>query len=444
MARKAPPGLRFEMGLRLRFVRGVGQLLGGRGVARRWAGRGFWAVMDQGSFAVSNFGLNVLLARLLLPTDYGAFSVAYTIFLLLGTIHTATLTEPMLVYGPRKYRDRLAAYFSVLLRGHWLFGALVAALFGAVGFTLLISSHSPITLDILGLAAASPFILFQWLMRRACYVELQPRLAASAGAIYMILIAAIVLALFQSHRLTGVSALLAMGASSLVSGLWLARRVRAGFAGPRRESLAREVFADHLQYGRWAAGAAGLSWAASNIFFVILPILADLDAVATLRAAFNFIMPMLQVFAALSLMVLPQLARARHRGALSKEAALTLALYMGLALAYAGCLLVFESPAKALLYGSAYPGLRNYIRILAVFPVTQTVVFVLSAALRAAERPRAVFLAYLASTLVSLSFGTLLVSSFGAIGAAIGMLLASLTTGSVLLIQFSGPPEATS
>src|SRR5207247_11135829 len=90
----------------------------------RWLGREFWAVTDQGLFAVSNFALNVLLARWLAPQDYGAFAVAFAVFLLLGTFHSSLLIEPMLVFGPGRYRRRLSEYVGVLLYGHSGFAVL--------------------------------------------------------------------------------------------------------------------------------------------------------------------------------------------------------------------------------------------------------------------------------------------------------------------------------
>ena len=83
-----------------------------------WVGKGSLAILDQGLFAGSNFLLNVLLARWLDPADYGAFALAYSVFLLLGVFHTAILTEPMLVFGPGKYRERFHEYLGILLRGH--------------------------------------------------------------------------------------------------------------------------------------------------------------------------------------------------------------------------------------------------------------------------------------------------------------------------------------
>ena len=72
----------------------IGRSLGG---TRRGLGTGAFAVLDQALFAGSSFSINILLARWLPPVQYGAFALAFFLFLLLGALHTAVLTEPMLV-----------------------------------------------------------------------------------------------------------------------------------------------------------------------------------------------------------------------------------------------------------------------------------------------------------------------------------------------------------
>src|SRR5438552_11552208 len=83
--------------------------------------KGAWAVTDQALFAGSNFILNIVLARWLTPDGYGAFGVAFAVFLLLGTLHTSLLTEPMIVFGAGRFRDRAAQYLGLLLYGHMIF-----------------------------------------------------------------------------------------------------------------------------------------------------------------------------------------------------------------------------------------------------------------------------------------------------------------------------------
>jgi O-antigen/teichoic acid export membrane protein len=180
-------------------IEGVGFRLSGRGVkglvtsvyrdsgSIRWLGKGFWAVADQGLFAASNFVLSVLLARWLSPQDYGAFAAAFAVFLFVGTLHTGLLTEPMLVFGSGRYKERLSEYLGTLLYGHAVFGLLsgCALLLASLGVALL--GLRGLSTVILALAFTGPFILVLWLMRRASYARLQPRLATLGGALYMVL-----------------------------------------------------------------------------------------------------------------------------------------------------------------------------------------------------------------------------------------------------------------
>src|SRR5690606_39123371 len=77
-----------------------------------FAKKGGFALMDQALFSGANFLLNILLARFLEPAQYGAYAVVFTWFLLLGTLHTASLTEPILVYGSGKYANRFNRYLG--------------------------------------------------------------------------------------------------------------------------------------------------------------------------------------------------------------------------------------------------------------------------------------------------------------------------------------------
>jgi O-antigen/teichoic acid export membrane protein len=402
-----------------------------RAMVRRWLGSGLWAVLDRGLFAVANFTLNVLLARWLAPTDYGAFTVAFTIFLLLGTLHGAVVTEPMLVFGSGKYRDRVVEYLEVLLVGHWTSGALAGSLLALGGLAVWSFGDGLLAPALVGFAVASPFVLYQWLMRLACYVNGVPRLAAQAGVLYTGLLAAGLSALTWTGILGTGTAPLVMAAASLASGAWIARRLGLRTAG-RRTELGRAARADHARYGRWAVGTAGLGWISGNIIYLTLPLFAGLEAVAGLRAGVNLIMPALQGIGALGVVLLPELVRAHRGGGLFTAVAVMLAAFVAGAVVYGGALLGYTESIVSLLYGGRYANLNAVVGVLAVLPVFVAVVAVLGAALRAVERPRSVFVAYAWSTAMALTVGTWLVIVHGALGAAITMVLASLVTGTVL------------
>jgi hypothetical protein len=101
-----------------------------------WAHKGGFAILDQALFAGTNFLVNVLLARWLEPAQYGAFAVAYAVFLLLTTFHTAVLTEPMLVFGAGKYADRFPQYMGLLISGHCWVASLIALLLAVAALTM--------------------------------------------------------------------------------------------------------------------------------------------------------------------------------------------------------------------------------------------------------------------------------------------------------------------
>ena len=154
-----------------------------RDLPRRAIGNSFWSVADQGLFAVSNFVLNLILARWLSAADYGAFSLAFTLFLLLGTVHTALVVEPLLVFGAGRYNANVGAYLRSVLNLHWVLAALLSLVLGALVF-LWPSLRVQLGGTTLALMFTAPLILFQWLARRACYIDLQPALAARAGGVY--------------------------------------------------------------------------------------------------------------------------------------------------------------------------------------------------------------------------------------------------------------------
>src|SRR5215211_6550801 len=108
----------------------------------QWLGKGLWAVVDQALFASSNFVLSILLARWLIPSEYGAYTVAYTTFWVLSAVHTGLLTEPMMVYGPSRYRGRLPEYLGAVLYGHVGFVVLGSFVFLSAGLGLRISGST--------------------------------------------------------------------------------------------------------------------------------------------------------------------------------------------------------------------------------------------------------------------------------------------------------------
>lgn len=396
--------------------------------------QGFWPVMDQGLFAVSNFILNLLMARWLVPGDFGMFGVAYAGFLLIGALHTAIVSEPMLVYGPNKYERNNQGYLRKVLRLHWQMSGTMAIVLAVISAVVAKSAVAMATL-LLCLALSTPFILFQWTMRRACYVTERPRQAVVGGVVYTVLILLGAYVLFLTECLSAPTAIGLMGVASLVSGgfiLWSQGEVP--LISSRKLSFST-VLVDHWKYGRWAVGAAALTWLPGNVYYIILPIVLGLEATGAFRALLTLLQPMLQTLMALSFVVLPTLSRRRGEGVTTLTAKLSVALAV-LAALYWLMLGALGPSLIRVAFGVAYERYAPLLWLLGGLPVMSALITTNGSALRAGGRPDLVFRSYALTAPVTLALAVYLTVKLGLVGAVVG-LVSSYVVTALLQIAFN-------
>jgi len=395
----------------------------------RWLSSGAWAVADQAVYALTNFAVSVLLARWLSKTDYGAFAVAYSVLLLMGTVHSALLTEPMLVLGPSRYPGRTPAYMRRLARMHFILtSAMGVVLLMVVGALALLEPQLPAGAALVALAVSAPGTLFLWLARRACYVDSHPRLAASAATVYAVLVPAGMLLLWQVAVLTPGSAMLTMGAASLLAGWWVTLRLVRSSSEPTKLAPLANVTRAHWSYGRWALGVGLLSWVPLNAVMLALPLWHSLEDAGTLRVATTIILPMLHVYGALGPLLTPALVRARLSGRLRPTAGRAMALFVALGVGYAPIVLIFGSPIAELLFGPDYAIGGATVWLLALIPLFTGVFTVSGDVLASLERLNRVLWSFIAAAAVTLLIGLPLVFAYGVNGALTSMLLSAATT----------------
>ncbi len=410
-----------------------------------WLRRGTWAIADQGMFAMANVLVNVMLARWLVPAEYGAFAVGYSVFLFIGAFHTGFITEPLLVFGAGKYATRLRSYLNALVTGHWALTAGGSLLLACAGLIARFKGHPQLAQAFCGLALATPFSLLMWFARRAAYVRFQSRLACIASGINLFVLISGLIVLATLHWVSILSAMVSMGLASAVSGIWLLRHL----IGSRQVSLVnssalpdgrgsawiaeetggelKQVAADHWRYGRWSTATALVMWVPLNFFFVVLSIYVNLEASASLKALVNLVLPLLQANAALGSLLLPAMvARAGNREQFIKLLRSSLCLFAGGALLYSLVIGVFSRSLVHLLYNGAYDGHANGLLLLLVIPILDGVLIVLACALRSLARPDRVFWGHLVVALFVLSGGVVATQAAGLEGAAAAMIFADV------------------
>lgn len=399
--------------------------------SRVWIARGGWALVDQAFFALANVLLNVLLARWLTPAQFGAFAVAYSLFLFFGAIHTALLTEPMLVFGANRYARQTGAYLRALLQGHWAITIAGSILIALAAIVFRFWNQLDLSQALFGLALATPFSLLTWFSRRAAYLHSTPRLAALSSIVYFVLVLVGLTALAQVHHLTLFSGFTVVAAAGAIVGLFMLAQLDR--LSPRVDQVT-SVARTHWTYGRWAVANALLMWVPLNFFFVVLSVAVSFESSATLKALSNLVLPLLQANAAFGTLLLPALtARASESKEFNKLLRLAATFFLAIAVAYAAFLALFGHSLIHVLYGGKYDSAVKLLWLLLFIPIIDGITVVFASATRAHERPDRIFWAQLAITVFVLTAGVFASRTFGLAGAA-AAIVAGNFMGLVILI----------
>lgn len=414
------PPARAEVSWHHRFVPRLAWLLA-------WGTKGSLALADQALFAGAQFVLNILLARWLAPAEYGAFAVAYSVFLLAAAVHSALLIEPMMVFGSGKYLKTRHSYLGIVLRGHWLLTVPVGLILFGVGFLVGRLNSQPVGHALCALGVALPLILLAWLTRQASYIELQPGHAAAGGAVFFCTLLVFVQGLRAVVALTPATAVLAMGAAaSLATGLHLMWLRPRWLRGPD-ELMPRKVALQHWRYGRWVLGAVFPSWTLLNLYYLALPIWFGLGTAGAFKALMNLAMPAIQALIAFAVLTIPLLVRHRDRGGnqlMWRTAWRVMSLFVAGAAAYFAVLRLFRVQIITLLYGDKYLQYSGTpVLLLGLVPLVMAFSISFGIALRAYERPDRLFWGNVAASVVALSLGLWMAATWGVAGAAGGCLV---------------------
>ena len=390
----------------------------------KWMFAGASAVLDQGLFAVSNFGINILLVRWLTPEDCGAFAIAYAVFLTVGAVYNALLTDPLLVFGPGKFATALPRYFAVILQSHWRITAAGSVLLACTAGVLVVLGERTLGVALLAAAAATPFMLLLWLMRRSCYMRVQSQIAALAGLFYLVVTFGGAHLLYRTGLLSTPSALILMGSGSLAAALGIRSALSFDPGVPVSSDFRRSVVSAHWQYGRWTVGSGVAGMFILNAYYLLMPGRYGLEGAATFKALMNLVMPAMQSFWALSMLVVPQLVHVRDTPSFRRLMSRLIGLYVTAALLYWVAVGSTQTYLLSTLYNGQYTAAPHLLWLLGLVPVACAVISVLESALWATERSPALFRAYLLAGVSTLLVGVPLMMVWGLSGAVIGTLIA--------------------
>jgi O-antigen/teichoic acid export membrane protein len=400
---------------------------------RSWGLRGGMAIADQGLFSGSNFIVNVLLARWLIPDDFGAFSLAYAVYIFMSGFHNAFVLEPVTILATSKYADRIESYLYSQIRIHFVITMVMSALVVCAGLGLRTykADLSFFSTSLVGVGIFLPLMLWIWLARRTCYILGKPELAFVSSIIYsLILIGGAVIIHAVAVPRNGIFWYGLFGTASLIGSLVVYSRLKH-LTTMAHEYKWPQILEEQLLFGRWIVVAALLSFAATQIQVFALAIYLGLAEAGQFRAIQNFILPMIQIVTAISTLSLPRIAQDYGRlrfGDMKKRSFRAAKILLWLSATYWILLIVFGSPLEKFLYAGKFAGFSLFISILGIIPVLSAIEMGYSMIVRSLQRPvyHAIWNGVMA--LVGLTLGIWMTRSWGLFGATLSLIAVSLAS----------------
>ena len=384
-----------------------------------WIGKGVLSIVDQGFISGSNFLVAIVLARWLGAAEYGGYALAFSIFLLLTSVHQAVVIEPMVVLAPSCYRSRIPAYVGRLITFQAKFSLPVALLL-CFAAAICFKTERSLTGPFLGLAFAAPSIMVFWVARVGSYVSLTPAAAAQAAVVYSVTLFGSLLLLHRVSCVSVFSCFLIMSVAALVGACVLLLKLKVPI---RRPEVQRDRFPklwnQHWGYGHWELSTMVVGWFSDNLWYILAAGYFGMAEVGALRAIVNLFLPILQTLTALRRIALPYLSSKSHQegdSAASGPSNAIAFLSGTLAFAYCGTLILFSGPVFHFFYGGRFGQFAYLMPWVALQYIFSSAALGYQLALRAAQRPSLVFCARCVEALVFVAASIPATMRFGLLG----------------------------
>jgi O-antigen/teichoic acid export membrane protein len=404
-----------------------------------------YSLADQVLAVGGMFVVNIALARVRSKEEYGFFALSYSFFTFLAGLHNAAILEAYTIYGSGRYHGRFAKYRRLLWRSNaWLLTGLTVLLLTIwAGLRWLRPEFASPAL--LGMALTCGVLLTAAFIRRTFYIRRRPDLALRFSAAFFVSCVVLLALAIRANLLNGLSAFLIVSLAWVVAAVFVAGEHPGSVRPPDEEDFLHEepaYWSEHWKYSRWVFVTALVFQFTTQAYFWVVAALLSVKDVAELRALYNLSLPVDQVFGAITLLVLPQMAFHFADDELGKLRRLwrqCSLMFIGISSVFALIVGLGSLRLLHLVYGGKFDDVAPLLPWFVLLPVVMGIGNAANAALKAMERPQAVFYAYLTSGAATFVLGIPLVMRLGLRGAVYGMLA---STTAYTLAMFSGCAKA--
>ena len=387
-----------------------------------------FSVADQGFSVGGMFLVNIELARTQTKEEYGVFALTYSVFTFLAGLHNAAILEAYTIHGSGRYHAHFSAYSRLLWRKNigFAFGLTAVLLLSWRALAWTVPALRSRT--ILGMALVCGVLLTASFARRTFYIRRRPDLAARFSSIFLAVCLALLWVSIRTGTLSGFAAFLIVGTSWSVAALFVAKELRGGTASRNFSETEPGHWAEHWKYSRWVLVTALVFQFTTQGYYWLAAGFLSVKDVGDLRALYNVVTPIDQLFVAMVLLILPMMSfrysSRRMAGLVPLWRSYCIAC-LAITCGFAFFVNLFGKRIMHVLYAGRFDDIAPLVGILALLPVVMGIGNTINAALKAMEKPQAVFYGYVASGAATFLIGLPLIVYFGLRGAVYGMLVSA-------------------
>lgn len=377
-------------------------------------GRAATTVADQAFSSASNFLVGVVVARLAGPGAFGAFALAYSVWLAIAGVHRALIVNPMMVAAGGSHADSDRVEEALAAEG--ILGLVGAAVIAMIGAILCLTGLGSLGWTLLGLAPWLPALLIQDLWRWAGFMRARPGKALANDIAFAVVQVTLMMALGAAGRLQTGMALAAWGGGAVVGAVIGTRQFRARLRLAGGWAVLRRSWPD----GRWLLADFLTSYGASQAWLYLVAVVLGPAALGLIRAAQNLMGPTNVLLLGISSYGLPaSVAAFREGGWIGLDRVVrrvASSMTLGIA-AYAMPLAAGRDLVVELVYGSEYAGIGMLVVLAGLQAVFLGIGFGVGTALTAARRTSALVTVRMTTAAVSAACFLALAGPLGVVGA---------------------------
>jgi O-antigen/teichoic acid export membrane protein len=339
--------------------------------------RTHWGIADQGLSSLTNFLVAAAAAKLGSQVEFGAFSVALTVYILLLWVARSLIGEPYVVrLSASGEGDRRLAGIDAVAAG-----AGIGSLAGAAMLCIWLVSGAAWASLIAIMGIWMPALLVQDTYRYLFFSAGRPRAAAAIDAVWLAV--SLVAFVLLGRRTTVFSLAAIFGAGSAVSaaaGAWLAH-VRPGLRSPlkwlkRHGELGFGFLLELITVNGMPA-----------LTMLLVAAFGKVTTIGALRAAILLVSPVTVIVGGVFIVATPEAVRARLRspGALKKFIILLAGASSLMVLAWSVLVALIPHRLGTLMLGSNWAPGRHLLVPVALQTVANTCILAGSVGLRVLE-----------------------------------------------------------